>query len=98
MLSENVLFAQSSRAIIGSFSKNKLTRVINPDDTEVDYSCFVIQITQGELYIDKKRHTYQTRNITTDFDNEQFNISLRANFVQASDAVLARKYIVYTGM
>ena len=95
---ENVLFAQSSKAINKSFADNNLTIVSNPDGTKVDYSCFIIQITQNEIYIDKQRHTYQTRSITTNFDNEQFNTSLRANFVQSRDAVLARKYIIYTKM
>jgi hypothetical protein len=96
--SENVLFSQSSKSIISAFEKKKLLLVTNPDNTEVDYSCFVIQITQNELYINKKRHTFQTKSVTTDFDKNQFNTSLRANFVQARDATLARKYITYTKM
>ncbi len=95
---ENVLFAQSSKAINRSFTEKKLVSLVNPDNSEVDYSCFVIQITQNEYYVNKKRHTYQTKNITTNFDNEQFHTSLRANFVQTRDAALARKYINYTKM
>jgi hypothetical protein len=95
---ENVLFSQSSKAIIHAFEKNKKLSIANPDNTEVDYSCFVIQITQNELYVNKKRHTYQTKNVTTDFDKNQFAVSVRANFVQTRDAVIARKYIIYTKM
>lgn len=98
LLDENVLFAQSSKAINNSFTKKKLLKIVNPDNTEVDYSCFVIRINQGELYIDKKRHTYQTRTISTDFDKNQFDTSLRANFVHTRDGALARKYIIYTKM
>lgn len=96
--SENVLFAQSSKAINKSFKENNLLVITNSDKTEVDYSCFVIQIIQNEIYINKKRHTYKTRTITSIFDDSQFNTSLRANFVQARDAQLARKYIAYTHM
>lgn len=98
LLDENVLFAQSSKAINNSFTEKNLLKIVNPDNTEVDYSCFVIRINQGELYIDKKRHTYQIRTISTDFDKNQFNTSLRANFVHTRDGTLARKYIVYTKM
>lgn len=98
LLDENVLFAQSSKAINNSFTEKNLLKIINPDNTEVDYSCFIIRINQGELYIDKKRHTYQTRAISNVIDKNQFNTSLRANFVHTRDGVLARKYIVYTKM
>lgn len=95
---ENILFAQSSKTINEAFSNSGLREIENPDGTKVDYSCFVIEITQSEVYVNKERHTFQTRGITTKFDSKQFDVSLRANFVQSRDAMLARKYIFYTKM
>lgn len=98
LINENVLFSQTSKAINNCFKNNKLSVITNPDNTEVDYSCFIVQINQNEFYFNKKRHTYRTKSITSNFDKNQFDVSLRANFVQARDALLARKYIIYTKM
>lgn len=95
---ENVLFAQSSKAIVKGFKEKNIAVITNPDSTGVDYSCFVIRVTQGEYYVNGIRHTYRTREITPDFDKAQFETSLRANFVQTQDAVLARRYILSTRM
>lgn len=95
---DNPLFAQSSKAITNYFIENKIERIVNPDQTIVDYSCFEIEITQSEIYIEKKRHTLQNRNITTLRDERQFKTSIRANFVHTQDAILARKYILITKM
>lgn len=98
MSDNNPLFLHSSKEIINHFVNNNLTAVINPDKTEVDYSCFEIEITQFEVYIEKKRRTLQNRNITTIRDDDQFKTSIRANFVHTQDAVLARKYVLITKM
>lgn len=95
---ENVLFAQSSKEITEYFVNNKIKKIINPDQTEVDYSCFQVEITQIEIYVEKKRHTLQKRIMTTEENKSQFKTSLRANFVQSQDAILARKYILITRM
>lgn len=95
---ENPLFAQSSKEITNYFINNEIHRVINPDQTEVDYSCFKVEITQSEIYIEKKRHTLQSRNITASRDDRQFETSIRANFVHTQDAILARKYVLITKM
>jgi predicted GH43/DUF377 family glycosyl hydrolase len=95
---ENPLFAQNSKEITKYFVDNDLKIIINPDQTEVDYSCFKIEITQIELYIESKRRTLQNRSITSMLDNTQFKTSIRANFVHTQDAVLARKYVSITKM
>lgn len=95
---ENVLLSQSSKTIIDYFLKNSIQKVVNPDNSEVDYSCYAIYNTQKEFYVQKKRHTYNTKCLTTKFDKSQFKISLRANFIQSRDAILARQYIKYTKM
>jgi len=95
---ENPLFAQSSKEITNCFIEKQTWKVMNPDQTTVDYSCFEIEITQPEIYIGKKRHTLQSRDVTTNFDERQFKTSIRANFVHTQDAVLARKYILITKM
>jgi hypothetical protein len=95
---ENPLFAQNSKAITDYFITNNITNITNPDQTKVDYSCFEIEITQSEIYIEKKRHTIQNRNITTNIDERQFKTSIRANFVHTQDAILARKYVLITKM
>ena len=61
---QNPLFAQNSKAITDYFVNNDIKSIINPDKTTVDYSCFEIEITQSEVYIQKERHTIQSRNIT----------------------------------
>lgn len=96
--SENILFAKSSKQITKHFVENDLRIVVNPDGTEVDYSCFKIVMVQVEAYIEKKRHTLQKRHITLDFDDAKFRTSLRANFVHTRDALLARRYVLSTGM
>lgn len=95
---ENVLFSQSSKQITNYFVDNNVRAIMNPDNTEVDYSCFKVVTTQVEVYVEKKRHTLQKKSITLDFDNAQFKTSLRANFVHTRDAVLARRYVLTTGM
>jgi hypothetical protein len=95
---QNPLFAQSSKAITNYFVSNDIKSITNPDNTTVDYSCFEIEITQSEIYIEKERHTIQKRNITAYLDEGQFKTSIRANFVHTRDAVLARKYILITKM
>ena len=95
---KNVLFHQSSKNITKHFEKNKITKIINPDKSEVDFSCFKVEIRQFEIYIDKKRHTLQKRTITTKENKSQFRTSIRANFVHAQDALLARAYIEKTHM
>jgi len=95
---ENLLFAQSSKAIVRRFIDDRIRIIENPDNTKVDYSCFKIVVHQSELYIQKKRHTLQSRIITTEEDEDQFKVSIRANFVQTQDAVVARRYILITKM
>lgn len=95
---ENMLFAQSSKEIVKHFISKNFKKIKNPDNTEVDYSCYKIQIFQREVYIEKKRHTLQNRCVTDEEDETQFKISVRANYVHTQDAVLARKYITITGM
>lgn len=98
MSEENLLFAQSSKAIVNRFVEENIRLVENPDKTRVDYSCYKIKIQQSEIYIEKKRHTMQNKIITTKEDENQFKISIRANFVQTQDAVVARKYVLLTNM
>lgn len=95
---ENFLFAQSSKAIVDHFDVNNIKVVENPDKTRVDYSCFTVEVTQSELYIEKKRHTFRSRNITIKEDKQQFRTSIRANFVQSRDSVVARRYAILTKM
>ena len=95
---DNPLFANNSKKIINYFIDNNLKVIINPDNTEVNYSCFKTEITQFEIYIENKRRTLQNKNITNLEDDDQFKTSIRANFVHTQDAVLARRYILITKM
>jgi len=95
---QNILFSQSSKEITEYFNKNNIKKIVNPDKSEVDFSCFKIEIKQIEIYVEKKRHTLQNRVITTEEDVSQFDTSLRANFVQTRDGFIARRYILLTRM
>lgn len=92
------MFSQSSKEIIKYFEKNEIKKIINPDDSEVDFSCFKVEIRQFEIYVEKKRHTLQKREISTNEDRSQYKTSVRANFVHTRDALLARSYIAKTNM
>lgn len=94
----NFLFAQNSKSIVDKFMDEGLRILENPDGTRVDYSCFKVIVQQSEIYVEKKRHTIQSRHITTEEDEDQFKTSIRANFVQSQDAILARRYVIATGM
>jgi hypothetical protein len=72
--------------------------MINPDTTEVDLSCFKIEVIQKEAYIRGKRRTLKTQILTSKPNKAQFNISLRANVVHTLDATLARDYVLNTNM